>query len=69
MTWCKWVGLHDWFIEYDKDGQPLFRLCHCCNKYEDAVLIEKTYEFQEVQPGTITQKVEQLKSNRRWNMK
>ena len=69
MIWCKWVGLHDWFVEFDKDGKPLFRICQRCNKYEDAVLIEKTYEFWWVPPGTITQKVEQIKSNRRWNMK
>lgn len=70
MTWFSLcVIAHDWFTEHDVNGQPLYRICHRCGKYEDAVLIEKTYEFQEIEPGTVTQTVERLKNKREWNTK
>lgn len=51
------VGSHDWFTEFDRDGLPVYRLCHCCGKYEQPILSKLHFTWAVIPPDTITAKV------------
>lgn len=51
---------HDWHIESAPATGPLFRICHRCGEYEDAVpetYTVQSFQFKKIIPGTVTYQV------------
>ena len=55
-TKCLLMG-HDWFTEFDAVALPVYRICHCCGKYQQPVLSKLHFTWAVIEPDTITAKV------------
>jgi hypothetical protein len=53
---CLLVG-HDWFTEFDAMELPVYRICHCCGKYQQPVLSRLHFTWAVIEPDTITANV------------
>jgi hypothetical protein len=55
-TKCRIIG-HDWFTEFGSNELPIYRLCHCCGKYQQPILSHLHFVWAKIEPGSITERV------------
>jgi hypothetical protein len=51
------LGGHDWFTEKDQQGFPVYRMCHCCSKYEQPIISDMLFSWHTIPPNSITAQV------------